>query len=60
MKVDVKKLEADIKRIKPNEKVAVINCRSGERMRKMVEALSLQHYKGVGVKCMNYLGLHKS
>jgi hydrogenase nickel incorporation protein HypB len=41
MKADVKKLEMDVKRIKPNAKVAVTNCRSGEGVRKVVEALDL-------------------
>ena len=41
MKVDVKKLETDVKRINPNAKVAVANCRSGEGVEKVVEALDL-------------------
>jgi hydrogenase nickel incorporation protein HypB len=41
MKVDVKKLETDVKRINPNAKVAATNCRSGEGVRKVVEALGL-------------------
>jgi hydrogenase nickel incorporation protein HypB len=41
MKVDVKKLETDVKRMNPNAKVAVTNCRSGEGVRKVVEALGL-------------------
>jgi len=41
MEVDVKKLEADVKRIKPNARVAVTNCRSGEGIGEVVEALDL-------------------
>jgi hydrogenase nickel incorporation protein HypB len=41
MEVNVKKLETDVKRINPKAKVAVTNCRSGEGVRKVVEALSL-------------------
>ena len=41
MKVDVKKLEMDVKRMNPNAKVAVTNCRSGEGAREVVEALGL-------------------
>ena len=41
MKVDVKKLQMDVKRINPNAKVAATNCRSGEGVRKVVEALDL-------------------
>jgi hydrogenase nickel incorporation protein HypB len=41
MQVDVRKLEADVKRINPNAKVAVTNCRSGEGVGKVVEALGL-------------------
>lgn len=41
MEVDVRKLETDVKRINPNAKVVVTNCRSGEGIRKVVEALSL-------------------
>jgi len=41
MKVDVKKLETDVKRINPNAKVVATNCRSGEGVRKVVEALGL-------------------
>ena len=41
MKVDTKKLETDVKRINPNAKVAVTNCRSGEGVKKVVEALGL-------------------
>ena len=41
MNVDVKKLETDVTRINPNAKVAVTNCRSGEGVRTVVEALGL-------------------
>jgi len=41
MGVDVKKLETDVKRINPNARVAVTNCRSGEGIGKVVEALDL-------------------
>jgi hydrogenase nickel incorporation protein HypB len=41
MKVNVKKLETDVERINPNAKVAVTNCRSGEGVDKVVEALDL-------------------
>ena len=41
MEVDVKKLQMDVKRINPNAKVAATNCRSGEGVRKVVEALGL-------------------
>jgi hydrogenase nickel incorporation protein HypB len=41
MRVDVRKLEADVKRINPNAKVAVTNCRSGEGVEEVVEALGL-------------------
>lgn len=41
MGVDVRKLEADVKRINPNARVAVTNCRSGEGVGKVVEALDL-------------------
>ncbi|UCE28873.1 MAG: hydrogenase nickel incorporation protein HypB [Candidatus Bathyarchaeota archaeon] len=41
MKVDAKKLGTDVERINPNSKVAVTNCRSGEGVRKVVEALGL-------------------
>jgi len=44
MNVNVEKLETDVKRINPNAKVAVTNCRSGEGVRKVVEALGLQHH----------------
>ena len=39
MNVDVKKLEADVKRVNANTKVVVTNCRSGEGVTKVVEAL---------------------
>jgi hydrogenase nickel incorporation protein HypB len=41
MDVDVKKLETDVMRVNPNAKVVVTNCRSGEGVRKVVEALGL-------------------
>ena len=41
MEVDVRKLEADVKRKNPNARVAVTNCRSGEGVREVVEALGL-------------------
>jgi hydrogenase nickel incorporation protein HypB len=41
MGVDVRKLEADVKRINPNAGVAVTNCRSGEGVGEVVEALGL-------------------
>ncbi|MDH5532402.1 MAG: hydrogenase accessory protein HypB, partial [Candidatus Bathyarchaeota archaeon] len=41
MRVDVRKLEADVKRINPNARVAVTNCRSGEGVGKVVKALGL-------------------
>ncbi len=41
MGVDVRKLEADVKRINPNVRVAVTNCRSGEGVGKVVKALGL-------------------
>ncbi|MGD8564883.1 MAG: hydrogenase nickel incorporation protein HypB [Candidatus Bathyarchaeota archaeon] len=41
MKVDVKKLETDVKKINPKAKVAVTNCRSGEGVGSVIEALDL-------------------
>jgi len=41
MGVDAEKLEADVKRINPNAKVAATNCRSGEGIGKVVKALDL-------------------
>jgi hydrogenase nickel incorporation protein HypB len=41
MQVDVKKLETDVKRINPEIKVAMTNCRSGEGVRKVIELLGL-------------------
>jgi hydrogenase nickel incorporation protein HypB len=41
MQVDVKKLEKDIKTINPNAKVAFTNCRTGEGIDKVIEALRL-------------------
>ncbi len=41
MEVDVRKLEADVKKINPNARVAVTNCRSGEGVGEVVKALGL-------------------
>lgn len=41
MKVDVTKLERDVKRINPSTKVAITNCRSGEGVEEVVSALGL-------------------
>ena len=41
MGVDVKKLEIDVKRINPRASVAVTNCRSGEGVKEVIEALGL-------------------
>lgn len=41
MDVDVRKLEADVKRINPKAKVAAVNCRSGEGVEEVVKALGL-------------------
>ena len=41
MGVDVKKLEMDVKRVNPKASVAVTNCRSGEGVKKVIEALGL-------------------
>lgn len=41
MDVDVKKLETDVKRINPKTKVVAVNCRSGEGVEGVVEALGL-------------------
>jgi hydrogenase nickel incorporation protein HypB len=41
MKVDVRQLERDVNRRNPNAKVAVTNCRTGEGVRDVVEALNL-------------------
>jgi hydrogenase nickel incorporation protein HypB len=41
MGVDVRKLQADVKRINPNAEVAVTNCRSGEGVEKVIKALDL-------------------
>ncbi len=41
MNVDVNKLEADVRRINPNAKVVMTNCRSGEGVREVVEALGI-------------------
>ena len=41
MQVDVKKLEKDVKAINPNTKVAFANCRTGEGINTVIEALRL-------------------
>ena len=41
MEVDLKKLERDVKRINPNAKVAITNCRSGEGVEEVISALRL-------------------
>jgi hydrogenase nickel incorporation protein HypB len=41
MRVDVNQLESDVKRINPNVQVAVTNCRSGEGVKTVIEALGL-------------------
>ncbi len=41
MEIDVKKLEMDVQRINANAKVAITNCRSGEGVRTVVDALGL-------------------
>ena len=41
MGVDVRKLEMDVKRINPGASVAVTNCRSGEGVKRVIEALGL-------------------
>jgi len=41
MNVDVKKLEAEVRMINPKAKVAVTNCRSGEGIKKVIEALDI-------------------
>ncbi|MFQ6063956.1 MAG: hydrogenase nickel incorporation protein HypB [Candidatus Bathyarchaeia archaeon] len=41
MGVDVKRLEGDVKRVNPKAKVAVTNCRSGEGVGTVIEALGL-------------------
>jgi hydrogenase nickel incorporation protein HypB len=41
MEVDVKKLERDVKRINPKAKVAITNCRSGEGVEEVINALGL-------------------
>lgn len=39
MKIDPRKLEKDVKRINPTAKVAITNCRSGEGVEKVLNAL---------------------
>jgi len=41
MQVDIKKLEKDVKTINPNTKVAFTNCRTGEGIDTVIEALRL-------------------
>ncbi len=41
MRVDVKKLEMDVKEINPNAKVVATNCRSGDGVKEVVRALGL-------------------
>lgn len=41
MQVDVKKLKEDVKTINPNAKVAFTNCRTGEGINTVIEALRL-------------------
>jgi len=41
MGVDAQKLEADVKRINPKAKVVAVNCRTGEGVEGVVEALGL-------------------
>jgi len=41
MQVNVEKLKMDVKKISPNAKVAVTNCRSGEGIMEVVRALGL-------------------
>lgn len=41
MKVDIKKWETEITRINPHAKVAVTNCRSGEGVKEILDALGL-------------------
>ena len=41
MQVDVEKLKMDVKKVNPNAKVAVTNCRSGEGVTEVVRALGL-------------------
>jgi len=41
MEVDVKKLEKDVRTINPNAKVVTTNCRSGEGVQEVIEALGL-------------------
>ncbi len=41
MGVNVRQLEADVKRINPDARVAMTNCRSGEGVEEVIEALSL-------------------
>ncbi len=41
MKVDIKKLQNDVKRISPDAKVAITNCRVGEGVKEIITALGL-------------------
>jgi len=46
MDVDVKQLEKDVKTVNPNAKVVATNCRSGEGVVKVAEALGLLQLRG--------------
>jgi hydrogenase nickel incorporation protein HypB len=41
MDVNVKKLEADVKQINPKAKVVATNCRTGDGVKEIAEALGL-------------------
>jgi len=41
MGVDVKKLQADVEKVNPRARVVATNCRSGEGVKKVIEALGL-------------------
>ncbi len=41
MEIDAKKLERDVKKVNPNAKVAITNCRSGEGVEEVINALEL-------------------
>jgi len=46
MDIDVKQLEKDVKTINPRAKVVATNCRSGEGVEKVAEALGLLQLRG--------------
>ncbi|MFQ6073607.1 MAG: hydrogenase nickel incorporation protein HypB [Candidatus Bathyarchaeia archaeon] len=46
MDVDVKRLEKDVKTVNPRAKVVLTNCRSGEGVEKVAEALGLLQLRG--------------